>query len=341
MPGKYLTEKERYQIEILLKDGKNQSEIAKLLDRNKSTISREIERGMVTLLSGDTWEYYTIYQADVAQRRYLENRENKTPPLKIGNDYDFVRFVEYWIGEMKYSPQAVLFKIRNENLSFHTSISRQTLYRYIKNGVFLHLTKDNLPCNRKQKKKETEKRVCLHNIKGTSIEERPEEVNLREVFGHWEMDTVVGKKGTKACLLVLSERMGRTEIIRKIPDRKSQSVINALNKLEKELGSRAFQRIFQTITCDNGVEFLDHEGIETGARNKKKKRTKVYYAHPYSSYERGTNENTNRMIRRWIPKGTDIDQYTEEYIAFIQDWINSYPRGIFAGMSADEKRVSA
>lgn len=340
MPGRYLTEYERYQIEILLKDKKTQTEIAELLKRNKSTISREIRRGLVTLRDGKTWENYTVYKADVAQRRYDEAKKNKAPDLKIGNDMDFVRFVEYWIKEMKYSPQAVLYKIQQENLSFKTNICRQTLYRYIYNGVFLNLTQKDLPYKKQHKKPEQKNRIALKNLKGKPITKRPEEAESREIYGHWEIDTVVpGTNKGRACLLVLSERMTREEIIIKIPDKKSSSVIKALDRIEKKTGTRAFREKFKSITCDNGTEFLDHQQMEQSYRNKRLRRTAVYYCHPYSAWERGTNENQNRLIRRWTPKGASIEELTEKNIVFIQEWVNSYPRKIFNGRSSNAMQI--
>src|SRR5665648_91826 len=131
------------------------------------------------------------------------------------------------------------------------------------------------------------------------------------------MDTIVGKQGTKTVLMVLSERVTRKE----------------LDKLERKMGNQ-FSKIFKTITCDNGCENLDFEGIENSVRNKRK-RTKVYYAHLYSSWERGTNENINKMIRRFIPKGVDISAFSKKQIMQIQHWINNYPRRIFNGLSAN------
>lgn len=343
MPGRYITERERYQIEILLKDKKTQTEIAELLKRNKSTISREIKRGSVTLRDGKTWEDYTVYKADVAQRKYEEAKKNKTPALKIGNDMEFVRFVEYWIKEMKYSPQAVLYKIKQEKLSFRTDISRQTLYRYIYDGIFLNLTRKDLPYRKKvQKKQKEEKEVALKNLKGKPISKRPEETESREIYGHWEMDTVVsGKDKGKACLLVLSERATREQIILKMPDKKSASVIEALNHIEKKTGAKAFREKFKSITCDNGTEFLDFRQMEKSCKNKKRNRTSIYYCHPYSAWERGTNENQNRLIRRWVPKGTKIEDIPDRNIIFLQEWINSYPRKIFNGNSSNTYRAGA
>ncbi len=142
------------------------------------------------------------------------------------------------------------------------------------------------------------------------------------------MDCVEGKKHTKECLLVLSERLTRREIVIKMPDKTTASVIKALDRLEWKYGRR-FPRIFKSITVDNGSEFQDCAGMERSIFGKgRKQRTAVYYCHPYSAYERGTNENINKMIRRFLPKGTDFRKVTAAYIQRVEDWINHYPREI-------------
>ena len=116
-------------------------------------------------------------------------------------------------------------------------------------------------------------------------------------------------------------------------DRTAKSVIRALDRYERKIGSPAFRGKFKTITCDNGMEFADWQSIERSCRTKKN-RTTVYFCHPYCSGERGTNENSNRFIRRWIPKGDDIGLYSKAEIQAIQDWMNHYPRRQFNGLSA-------
>jgi IS30 family transposase len=204
-------------------------------------------------------------------------------------------------------------------------------------GLFLHCSSSDLPHKKvARKKKETKSKVALNNRKGRNIEKRPAGIGDRNVYGHWEMDTVVSAQGTgKSCLLVLSERMTREEIVIKIKNKKSSSVVHALNMLERKSGSRKFREKFKTITVDNGVEFLDGEGIEK-SRYTKGNRTTLYYCHPYSSYERGTNENINRMIRRFFPKGTNFDEVTTKQVSMVQDWINNYPRKILGCISANK-----
>ena len=138
-----------------------------------------------------------------------------------------------------------------------------------------------------------------------------------------------------ARLLVLSERVTRREIIIRIKDGRAETVVAALDRLERIYGA-AFYEIFKTITVDNGSEFADADGIERSARRKDAKRTTVYYCHAYSSCERGTNENINRMIRRQFPKGTDFDKVTAAEVKRVETWLNDYPREILGFMSSAE-----
>ena len=151
------------------------------------------------------------------------------------------------------------------------------------------------------------------------------------------MDSVLGQRGkSKNTLLVLTERKTRNEIIFKLPDHTDEAVVAALDRLERKWGADMFKRVFKTITVDNGSEFADAEGLQRSIINEGEKRTKVYYCHPYSSWERGTNEVTNKMIRRKIPKGTNFDDRTEEEVESIENWINGYPRKIHGYHSAGE-----
>lgn len=335
--NKHLTERERYTIEILLKEGLKPYKIAQRMGKGTRTIEREIARGKVRLLNHDL-TYREEYCADAGQRIYEKNARNKGPGLKIGKDHKLAKHIENKIIREKYSPDAVIGEIKEKGLKFETAICTKTLYNYIDRGdVFLTLTNKDLPVKRDGKKREYKKVKIPHkNLKGTSIEERPPEIESREEYGHWEMDCVVGKRGGNgAVLLVLSERSIREEIIIKMPSKTQESVIAALDSLEKKYG-RTFKEKFKTITVDNGSEFLDYKGIETSKRNKGEKRVNLYYAHPYSSWERGTNENINKLIRRFIPKGTEIEKISKKQIKYIEDWINSYPRRILGYKSAKD-----
>ena len=327
--GKYFTERERYQLEAMLQDGIPKTQIAQRLGKSYQTIFNEIKRGLVTLLNTELKEY-TAYKADVAQRISDENQTAKGRNYKIGNDFDLVYFIEDKILNEKWSPAAVIGYIRANNLSFSSSICYKTLYNYIHSNLFLNLSEKDLLHYRKHKKEFV--RVAKNNAVCTTIEERPEDVKERAAFGHWEMDTVVSGRGGTGCLLVLSERKTRFEIIRKLNNKTQAEVKRALDELELSLPQGAFPEHFKTITCDNGTEFLDADAVRYSRPGQK--RTELYYCHPFASWERGTNENINKMIRRWIPKGSDISKWTDADIRYIEHWVNSFPRKIFGYRSA-------
>ena len=169
---------------------------------------------------------------------------------------------------------------------------------------------------------------------GDSIEKRPEEIDTREEFGHWEMDTVIGKKGeSQHSLLVLTERKTREELMFLLTEHTSEQVVSFINRLEDQWREK-FNRIFKTITVDNGTEFSDCDGLQKSILQDGENRTKIYYCHPYSSYERGSNENQNKLVRRKVPKGTNFDDRTEDDIKEVENWINNYPRLLFGWETA-------
>ena len=168
-----------------------------------------------------------------------------------------------------------------------------------------------------------------------SIEDRVEEVNNRIGYGHWEGDCVKGPLGTRTSLFTLTERKSLEEIIIKLEQATQEEVQKALDGLEKKHGAD-FKVKFKTITFDNGSEFLDWKSLEVSILEPSRQRTTTYFAHAYSSWERGTNENQNRMIRRFIPKGTDIAEVSEQEIKTIETWMNNYPRKILGYKTAKQ-----
>ena len=333
--NKYLTLKDRYKIEVLKKAGISNVKIAEQIGKSERTIRREMARGTVKLLNSDLTTRKE-YCADVAHRKYLENASNKGPGLKIGNDHKLAKYIENKIINEKFSPDAVIGRIKEENLKFKSSICTKTLYNYIDKGIFLKLSNKDLLVKKncvKRKYRKTRK-VALNNIKGRSIEDRPKEIDERKTAGDWEMDCIVSGRGSKSVLLVLTERYSRKALIYKMAGKTQEEVGKVLDKLER-IYKNAFKKKFRSITMDNGSEFVNQEIIERSVITKKK-RTKAYYAHPYSSWERGSNENTNKIIRRFIPKGANIDQYTTKEIKQIEQWVNNYPRRILGYKTALE-----
>ena len=326
----HLSYEERQKIEILLKAKHKPEEIGKLLGgRSKRTIQREIALGKVKLLNSDL-TYRTEYSADAAQNKRDFNNTAKGPRLKLGANFKLIEFIENKIIKDKYSPAAALAEARKKG--YEVNFCVKTLYNYIDEGLFVKLTNDDLPIKKIGNKRPYHHVRAAYTQKGKSIEERPEEAENKEIFGHWELDTVVGKQKTKAALMVMTERSKGIEIIRKIESKSQECIVRELDKLERRLGAKKFKKIFKTITCDNGCENLDFKGMERSVLTNIP-RTQVFYAHPYSAWERGANECANKLIRRFIPKGTDISKYPKKFIRFIQHWMNNYPRKKLAWLS--------
>lgn len=329
----YFTLAERYKLETMLQDKIPIKDIAQRLNKHFTTVYREIKRGTVLLRDGSTWEDIPTYCADVAQRKQEEKGHNKGISLKIGNDYNTAHYIEQLIKDCRYSAYAVSIALKVEHKTI--TLCPQTVYNYINNNVFLNVSRADLIYNKVYKKEEKkERRPSLKMLGAKTIEERPKEVSERNTFGHWEMDTVYSGKGKgKDCLLVLTERLTRYEIVRKIPDRTAQSVVDAVNVIENKIGTERFSKLFKTITCDNGVEFTKHKELETSCLTGMR-RTFLYFCHAFCSSERGSNENANKLIRKYIPKSADIGRYTLAQIADIERNINNYPRKLFRGLSS-------
>jgi IS30 family transposase len=288
--------------------------------KNGTTIEREVKLGLVELKHYLSDSPKTVYSAVIAQNRRDERSSNKGKGLKVGSNIVYLQRLEELI-KQKYSPYAALQYMRNNGENHGVDICEKTVYNYIEAGHFLGLTNKDLPMKTRKKGKYRRVRTAYNNGKGTSISERPEIVDKRQEKGHWEIDLVVGKRGTSCVCLTLDERVTRKKIVIKLADKSQKSVIGALKKMRKKYR-------FKTITADNGGEFLDFESIEKWLK------CRMYYAHPFSSWERGTNENGNRMLRRFYPKGTDFSEISQDEIDRVTDWINNYPRKILGGMSA-------
>ena len=336
---RHLTWIDRLRIEKWLRQGLKPKDIAGKLRVHISTVYNELRRGAYEKLDSDTWELVQAYSPDIAEQKYQAHLRGKGPDLKIGKDHELANYIETTILDKECSPAAVLGYAKREGRCFQTSVSAQTIYHYIQKGLFLNLTQKELPRHgkRKQPYKKVRKKASARAPAGESVEQRPPEVNDREEFGHWEGDTVYSGKGkvkTTCALFTMTERKTRNEIIIGVPNRKAETIVRAVDALERKLGARKFRAIFKSITFDNGTEFAAAESLERSCINKTIPRTRVYYCHPYSSWERGSNEHVNGMIRRRHPKGTDFSKVSKEEIAATEKWINEYPRRIFGYKSS-------
>ena len=332
--GKHLEYSERQSIERWWnRDKRTKVEIANLLDRTEKTIRNEIKRGLVKNLTTELIEIW-VYSAEVAQQKYEYYLKAKGPKLKIDNDYELKEYVEKSIKEDKKSPEVIATEIKTMN--FKTRMCARTIRNNIYAGDIYDIKSSDMIYNKEYKEKNKDKKICEKVPPEKSIDYRPEEANSREIYGHWEGDLVIGTKKRGAVLFTLTERKTREEIIVKIPGKKAEYVAKALDSIERKYKNRFYNK-FKTITFDNGGEFRNWKALEKSYDNRRKKvRTQIYYAHPYRSGERGSNENANRLIRRFIPKGIDITPISEEFIQKIEDWINNYPRAMFNYKSTNE-----
>ena len=260
-----------------------------------------------------------------------DNYTTKAKHLTI----DSRRLIERWKKEGK-SNREIASLLGKAPQTIHTEIKRGTVRQCLGKGRFKEVysadyAQQSYENNRKRSVKKSsvtkelkEKILHYHNQKfspdkkqastnfkpaGQSIEQRSEAINLRLENGHYEIDTVLLTRAKNYCLLVLTDRKSRHQIIRLIPNKSAEVVNQALKLILK-------QHKILSITADNGTEFNRLFDVFSEEH--------IYYAHPYASWERGTNENHNRLIRRWLPKGTK--KMTPKEVAFIEKWINNYPK---------------
>ena len=314
-------------IEKMLKQGYKAPAIARKIGCSDQAIYDEIKRGQVEILDSEL-RPVKVYSPEMSMSIREQGNKNREKPLKIGNDHAMAAWIIEMISDKGYSPSAVCALMgTTPETTFSCKITRQTLYRYIDNGYLWPLTNKDLRYkgNRKRPYKKVRSQAKRASA-GTSIEKRPEHVNNREEPGHWEMDSVEGKKSTKKTAGVMTERVTRQEIAHFMPDQTAASIVDMLDKMESEMGTDRFREVFKSITVDNGHEFADVEGMERSFLHPGEKRTTVYYCHPRYPGERGSNEKQNQMIRWFFPKGTDFRTVTEKQLQEAIDWINNYPR---------------
>ena len=319
--GKHLCLWERQEIEKALRRGASMGSIAQMLGRNKSTISREIKRGLV--LQREAKKYISSSPADkgyIEKRKYfaeagqslaLKNTGRRGGKYKLFEDPELVRYIEEKILKDKWSPAAVIGWVREGGYNFKTMVCFKTVYNYIDRNLLAVKNIDLLfKVRLKSKKRQIRKQK---RVLGKSIEMRPVEVNTREEFGHWEGDTIIGKGG-KSAILTLVERKTRKGFMLSLKGRSAFAVTEAFKTLTENLNGL---NVFKSITFDNGSEFADCS---------KWHKIEAYFAHPYSAWERGTNENYNGIIRRFIPKGKDLSLLNQATLNRINNMIDALPR---------------
>ena len=344
--GKHLTFEEREELEAIVnknnaaskKEKMSQRKMAERMGVSPATLSRELKRGKVVLRDSE-WREVVSYSAIKGQEDHDEKASTKGPHLKIGKNYELAEKIEDYILKENYSPYAAIEKLKDDPSYCETPISVRTLYNYIDQEFLPNVTKKDLPRKGKSSKgKYTRVTRRIRDVDAKRIDDRPEEAHERSGLGHWEMDCIESGRGKgRACLLVLVERRSRKTLMFKLRSQTQKEVQRRLDQFEKKIGIKRFRAMFKTITVDNGSEFLDWRNIERSYVSRQGiLRTQIYFCHPYHSWERGTNEQVNGHIRRFVPKGCAIAEYSTKEILEIQEWLNDYPRKVLNGKSANE-----
>jgi IS30 family transposase len=300
----HLTTGERHKIELLLQQGKTARAIGRILNRHHSTISREINRNTVT--------GYCPAQAD---KQYQINKSNCGRKSKFNED--IAKVIQNHL-DKTWSPEQI------SNTVLKGTISYKSIYRWIYNGKLEKKLLKQLR-QRGKRQKPAEKRGRF-NI-GTSISGRPKSIKNRKEFGHWELDTIVSSRGkSKGCLATFAERKTRYYIAVKMPDRTAASMERAIKDVIANLPSGSFK----SATTDRGKEFSCYKNIENNYP------INIYFADAYCAWQRGTNENSNGLLREFYPKKTDLSLIdTSELISNII-LINNRPRKCLKWNSASD-----
>jgi len=298
---KQLTYKERYQIYALIKEGFNYTQIANNIGYSKSTISREIKRNSCNKNS---------YHPDTASVETFVRHKNKTKFVKI--DKKCEKYIRKYL-KQDWTPEQIAGRLKVQKI---VNITHESIYQYIyknkANGgrLYLHLAR---------KMKKYQKRDAKYNSRGlianrVPISKRPKIVDKKLRIGDWEVDTIIGKYHQGAIVTIV-DRKSKFTLMKLLPTKEAIGVSNTIIELLYPI-----KQFTHTITSDNGKEFTLHENIS------KSLNTDFYFCDPYSSWQRGLNENTNGLIRRYIPKRSEFINITHKEIMMIQNSLNHRPR---------------
>jgi IS30 family transposase len=297
---KQLTCGQRYQIEGLLKAELSQTQIALIVGVHKSTISRELRRN----------KGQRGYRPRQAQIKCNERKQSKAVSRFVLSDWILIERLL----EQQWSPEQISLWLKQEG---HLEISHETIYQYI---ILDQTTGGELYKQLRERKKKRKRYGGGKDRRGkipnqVSIDERPAVAEQRDRPGaDWEGDLIIGSQHKQA-IVTMVDRCTRMTLMRKVAFKTAEAVTAAICEMMSSV-----KELFQTVTFDNGREFAWHEKIAAELDGD------VYFAHPYSSWERGTNENTNGLIRQYFPKDCDFSTITEERMQDVQDRLNNRPR---------------
>jgi len=300
MKYRQITSEERYILATLRKQGLNQSEIARELGRHRSTICRELKRNSA--------RFDGCYRPSKAIERTAGRRSRSRRNQRFTRTD--LRRIEALLRQ-RWSPEQICGRLRNS-----LSISHETIYRHVWRDRMLG---GSLHTYLRGARKKRRKRYGAYDSRGRlagkrHISERPSAAEQRSEIGHWEIDTVIGK-GSRHCLVSVVDRKTGYVLIGKLRARTKEHTNQRIVRL-----MRRHPRRFKTVTADNGTEFHDYAAIERATG------TLFYFATPHHSWERGTNENTNGLIRQYVPKGTSMSKLSQHRCNAIARALNDRPR---------------
>ena len=303
-----LNQSDRDRIEAMINSGHKQCEIAKVLGFDESAISRELKRNPIKIKQkGGTID--GPYKASVAQHKaYVRRWRAKTKGSKIEKNNELRNYIIQGLKD-HWSPDEISGRMRHESKPFYAS--KNLIYDWLYSPFGQRYCK--LLCTKRyNKRKNTKKPLKVMIQDRIGIEKRPTEVDSRETYGHLEADTIVSGKrhNSTASLAVMQERKSRHLSARKIKNLSPKTFTKSIKSMSKKLTKK------ESITLDNGIENRDHKNFNIPA----------YFCDPYSSWQKGGIENGNKMIRRFIPKGCNIDDYSNQYISYIIQILNKKPR---------------
>ena len=338
---KHLTPEDRISIEILHTAGFNNAFIGAFVGKDRSSIKREIDKNAIEIWDiNSTKSPYKekkqinikYYSSEKAQKNAEENKLKNRKKCKLDRYPNLKWAVVALLKEknIDYSPDVIANLSKEGKIKdAETSIGTNAIYRAVKARKY-GLTINDLPHGRGYFKKQnnnphTQTKEINERKKEISIEVMPEEIKNKETDTHFEGDSVVGvKKGTHQTLITLVNTASQFLLIRRSENKTGQATVNVLDKLEEEIPQ--LSEIMESLLLDNGIEFSKIEEMMRSSKDKEKKRFQIYFTHPYASYERGCNENKNRLIRRYFKKGKQVEDLSDEDILNIARKINNMPR---------------
>ena len=338
---KHLTKEDRISIEILHTAGFNNSFIGAFVDKDRSSIKREIDKNVI-----EYWDMNSTkspykekgqinikyYSSEKAQKNAEENKLKNRKKSKLER-YKNLRWSVVALLKEKtidYSPDVIANLSKEGKIKdAEASIGTNAIYRAVKARKY-GLTINDLPHKRGYYKKQdnnphTQTKEISEKKEEISIEVMPEKIKNKETDTHFEGDSIIGvAKGSHNTLITLVNTASQFTFVRRSENKTGQATVETLDKLEEEIPE--LSKIIESLLLDNGVEFSKIEEMMKSVKGKNNKRFQVYFTHPYASYERGCNENKNRLIRRYFKKGKLIEKLSDEEILNIARKINNMPR---------------